>query len=128
MIDAVVGMGHTVTAGAMTTMGAGVVMLACQMIFFVKMAKLIVMVILFSLVYALGFFLPLCALVGPERGMGDIGWIPTWMRHKCLSPAVPVTPREDDLESVGGNREGNVENEANAERCSNEGEKEENSR
>ena len=75
MVDAAVGMGHTVTAGAITTMGAGVVMLACQMMFFVKMAKLIVMVICFSLVFALLGFLPLCSLCGPEGDTGDVGWI-----------------------------------------------------
>jgi len=81
--DAGYGMAHTVTAGAVTTLGAGIVMLACKMTFFVKMAKLMVMVIFFSLTYSLGFFMPLCVLVGPQDGVGDLRWIKVWLAQKC---------------------------------------------
>jgi len=62
----------TVIGGAITTIGAGVFMFPCQLIFFNKMAVLIVATILFSWVYALGFFMSLLYLVGPEGATGSI--------------------------------------------------------
>lgn len=65
-------MGVTVLAGGLTTVGAGAFMLACSMTFFTKMAVLMVTTITSSLLFSLGFFMSLCALVGPEGTTGDI--------------------------------------------------------
>ena len=62
----------TVIGGAITTIGAGVFMFACQMQFFVKMAVLIVGTIVLSCMYSLGFFMSTLVLVGPEREQGDL--------------------------------------------------------
>ena len=62
----------TVIGGAITTIGAGVFMFACQMQFFVKMAVLIVGTIVLSCMYSLGFFMATLVLVGPEREQGDL--------------------------------------------------------
>ena len=70
-------MGGTVIAGAVTTAGSGLFMLACQSTFFPKMATLISGTILYSLVYALGFFMPMMSLVGPE---GEFGSIPVMLK------------------------------------------------
>jgi predicted RND superfamily exporter protein len=67
--DALTKMGITVIAGAITTFGSGIFMFACQMTFFTKMATLIVLVISSSIIYALCFFMPLCALAGPQGKM-----------------------------------------------------------
>uniref|UniRef100_A0A7S2QV85 SSD domain-containing protein n=1 Tax=Triparma pacifica TaxID=91992 RepID=A0A7S2QV85_9STRA len=59
-------MGSTVVAGAITTGGSGSFMFICQLTFFFKMALLIVLTILFSLFYALFFFMPMLLLIGPD--------------------------------------------------------------
>jgi len=67
--DALTTMGITVVAGAVTTLGSGTFMWACQMTFFTKMAVLITAVIVLSISFALCFFMPLCAIWGPEGEM-----------------------------------------------------------
>lgn len=59
-------MGVTVVAGGVTTFGSAIFMYACQLSFFSKMATLIAGTIAFSLLYSLFFFMPLCAVFGPE--------------------------------------------------------------
>lgn len=65
-------MGNTVLAGAVTTCGSGVSMFACQLSFFNKMAFLICNTIAFSLLYALFFFMPLLFMAGPSGSSGYI--------------------------------------------------------
>jgi len=65
-------MGTTVLAGAITTAGSALFMLMCQMTFFYKMALLISVTILNSLIYSLLFLVSLCILFGPENEFGQI--------------------------------------------------------
>ena len=65
-------MGTTVLAGAITTAGSALFMLFCQMTFFYKMALLISITILNSLVYSLVFLVSICLLIGPENDFGHI--------------------------------------------------------
>lgn len=74
-------MGVTVLAGAITTFGAGIVMLFCQMVFFTKMATLISMTIAFSFLTAMGPFMAAVALFGPE---GDQGRISVWLKQLAV--------------------------------------------
>jgi len=71
----------TVAAGAMTTGGAGLFMFPAQLMFFVKMATLMVGTIVLSYLYALGFFMGLCIIAGPERDQGkvNISCIKRWL-------------------------------------------------
>ena len=62
-------MGATVAAGGVTTLGAGLCMFGCQMVFFSKMAILISLTITVSIGYSLGFFMCLLALIGPQGNM-----------------------------------------------------------
>jgi predicted RND superfamily exporter protein len=82
MTDAATDMGVTVMGGAVTTMGAGLFMYGCQMTFFTKMATLITMTIVFSVLYSLGFFMSLCAVMGPVNGYGDVTVIVQWLKDK----------------------------------------------
>jgi len=59
-------MGGTVVGGAVTTLGAGLCMLPCQLVFFYKLGLLMVTTILFSLIYSFGFVMPLLAAAGPS--------------------------------------------------------------
>jgi predicted RND superfamily exporter protein len=68
-------MGGTVFAGAVTTAGSGAFMFICQMTFFSKMANLICFTIIYSFVFSFGFFLPLCALVGPEGDFASLDFL-----------------------------------------------------
>ena len=65
-------MARTVSAGGITTLGAGLMMLPCQVQFFPKMAILIVSTISFSLMYSLGFFMALCTVLGPTGEFGSV--------------------------------------------------------
>jgi predicted RND superfamily exporter protein len=59
-------MGGTVVGGAVTTLGAGLFMLPCQLVFFYKLGLLMVTTIFFSLIYSFGFVMPLLAAAGPS--------------------------------------------------------------
>jgi predicted RND superfamily exporter protein len=59
-------MGGTVVGGAVTTLGAGLFMLPCQLVSFFKLGLLMVTTIFFSLLYAFGFVMPLLAAAGPS--------------------------------------------------------------
>jgi len=59
-------MGGTVVGGAVTTLGAGLFMLPCQLVFFRKLGLLMVTTIFFSLLYSFGFVMPLLAAAGPS--------------------------------------------------------------
>jgi len=59
-------MGVTVVAGAMTTFCSALFMLPCQLTFFTDMCTLIGGTVMFSIIFALFFFMPLMALIGPE--------------------------------------------------------------
>lgn len=82
--DALTRMGITVIAGAVTTFGSGLFMFACQMTFFTKMATLIVAVVVLAILFALMFFMPLCAIAGPE-----VRSAPPHMRARALIPPPP---------------------------------------
>eukprot|EP00401_Gymnodinium_catenatum_P002557 CAMPEP_0117615078 /NCGR_PEP_ID=MMETSP0784-20121206/84360_1 /TAXON_ID=39447 /ORGANISM="" /LENGTH=922 /DNA_ID=CAMNT_0005418815 /DNA_START=97 /DNA_END=2866 /DNA_ORIENTATION=- len=69
---AIENLGTTVFAGAMTTAGSGLAMLACFSTFFHKMAKLILMTIVYSFIFSLGGFMSMMYLIGPEGHCGDI--------------------------------------------------------
>mmetsp|Transcript_51408 Transcript_51408/g.116915 ORF Transcript_51408/g.116915 Transcript_51408/m.116915 type:complete len:102 (-) Transcript_51408:210-515(-) len=68
----VAAMSGTVLGGAITTCGAGCFMFLCVQVFFFKMATLIVATIVFSVVYALFWFMPLVAHFGPEGKQGHL--------------------------------------------------------
>ena len=59
-------MGSTVVVGAVTTLGAGLFMLPCQLVSLNKLGLLMVTTIVFSLLYAFGFVMPLLAAAGPS--------------------------------------------------------------
>jgi len=65
-------MGTTVFAGAITTAGSGTFLFFTQLLFFSKMAMLIVLTIVFSFIYSFGFFLALCYVAGPENETGSL--------------------------------------------------------
>lgn len=69
-------MGSTVFAGAVTTAGSGMVMFMCFFTFFPKMALLICMTICFSFLFALGFFMGLLWIAGPEGEFGNLPCTP----------------------------------------------------
>ena len=68
-------MGRTVFAGAVTTAGAASLMFACQLTFFVQMACLIVFTIALSISLALGLYVPLLHVIGPEREQGNLWFL-----------------------------------------------------
>jgi len=65
-------MGGTIIAGAVTTAGSGASMFPGTIQFFYKMALLIVLTIMFSISYALFFFMPLVLVAGPDKNFGNL--------------------------------------------------------
>jgi len=77
---AAVHMGATVFGGAVTTLGAGMVLLLCILTFFNKMGTIMCVTIFFSYMYAMFFFMPLLFVLGPTGRWGSIrysDWFPT---------------------------------------------------
>jgi hypothetical protein len=71
-IFAISNMGSTVFAGAVTTAASAVIMFICFLYFFVKMAILICITIMYSFIFSLGLFMALMWTAGPEGNMGDL--------------------------------------------------------
>jgi hypothetical protein len=82
-------MAGTVLGGAITTAGAGLFMFLCVQSFFFKMATLIVLTVLFSVVYALLWFMPLMAHVGPEGEFGRLDFRGMVMGSNSTGEAPP---------------------------------------
>jgi hypothetical protein len=72
----------TVVGGAITTAGAGCFMFLCQLMFFVKMAALIVSTIVLSYMYSLGFFMSILLVLGPEDDQGKLSVYIEWIKKK----------------------------------------------
>ncbi|CAE7924119.1 DISP1 [Symbiodinium necroappetens] len=70
-------MGSTIFAGALTTMLAGATMFMCFFYFFIKMALLICVTIMYSFLYSLIFFMAVLWLAGPEYNFGYLR-LPKW--------------------------------------------------
>lgn len=76
MADAVARMGGAVIYGCISTLGSSLLMFACQLTFFTKMATLMAGTIAFSITYTFALFVPLLALVGPQGEiLGPIGTV-----------------------------------------------------
>jgi hypothetical protein len=73
-------LGTTIFAGAITTSGAGIPMFACFFYFFFKMALLITVTIMYSLLFSIGFFMSVLWLVGPN---GNFGTFPSPVEWQC---------------------------------------------
>eukprot|EP01052_Picozoa_sp_SAG31_P039727 SAG31_NODE_5572_length_2450_cov_1.395151_2_plen_234_part_00 len=82
-------MGMTVVMGACTTFCSGCVLWLCTLTFFTKFAVLVVSTIGFSLAYAVFFFMPLLALVGPQ---GDCCDAVVLMKDICGKSNAPSGP------------------------------------
>lgn len=78
-VFAMVSMGPTVLAGAVTTAGAAIFLLLCQLTFFTQMGILILATIISSLIYSLFFYMPLLYTLGPVGEFGNL----TAMYHAC---------------------------------------------
>jgi len=89
---AVRNMGSTVFAGAITTAGSGAVMFFCFFYFFIKMAILICVTIMYSFLFSLGFFMSVVWLIGPEGSFGDISM------PSCLGGQQKVTQESPEIE------------------------------
>ena len=76
--------GPTVVGGAITTAGAGCFMFLCQIVFFIKMAALIVSTIVLSYLYSLGFFMSVLLVMGPEHDEGKLSVYYDWAGEKLL--------------------------------------------
>ena len=81
--EAVSAMGVSIFSGAMTTLGSGVFLFGGTIIFFQKFALIITTTVIFSLCYAMIYFLAFLHVFGPQDKQGDI---PTMWRscvRKC---------------------------------------------
>eukprot|EP01052_Picozoa_sp_SAG31_P033394 SAG31_NODE_3766_length_3902_cov_3.028399_1_plen_754_part_00 len=88
-------MGVTVLMGGMTTLGAGSFLFFCTLVFFYKFAILVTTTILFSMIAALFFFMPLLATIGPEGEFGNIGACVRSVQRTCGGERGDTTSRAD---------------------------------
>merc|ERR1712039_989621 len=76
--------GISVASGAITTMGAGIMLFLCKIAFFQQYGTFIFLVILISLLVALTNLPPLILMLGPEGDRGKI--MPLyWLSNKLSS-------------------------------------------
>ena len=78
--------GISVLSGATTTLGASLFLLFANILFFVQFGVFMFCTIGFSIIYSLGFFVPVIALLGPEREFGSLKPLYRWVGKKlCKS-------------------------------------------
>ena len=65
-------MGISIVSGATTTIGTAAFLLIPQIVFFEKMGILIISTVLFSIFWAMTFFVALLVTVGPQHRTGNI--------------------------------------------------------
>jgi len=63
--------GVSIVSGAMSTALAGICLLFCKIVFFVKFGALILFTVMYAVIFSLFFFPSLMALVGPKGYCGD---------------------------------------------------------
>ena len=73
--DALTEVGISVLSGAVTTVGASLFMLGAKILFFVQFGVFILTTLGFSLLLALGFFMTICALIGPQNNTGSVKFL-----------------------------------------------------
>ena len=75
-------MGISIIGGAITTLGAGAFLCLGKMDFFKKMGELLICTIVFSILWALGFFSALLMIIGPMGNHGSILYIFNKIKEK----------------------------------------------
>ena len=83
--DAISAMGVSIFSGAVTTFGSGVFLFGGALIFFQKFALIITTTVVFSLMYALIYFLAFLHAFGPQGKHGDIVAMWRACTAKCSS-------------------------------------------
>ena len=105
MRDAFGEMGISIVGGAVTTVGAGLVLFGAQLLILNKFAILITSTIFFSLLFSLFFFGSLAHLLGPQGRVGSLLFLFTCCcrRHKPPSSpnSLPTTPPPGHQEDEG---------------------------
>ena len=96
--DALAQVGISVLSGACTTLGGSAFMLLAVISFFVKFGAFLFATILFSIVFALGFFSTLLGILGPEDDRGSIKPFKSWLWKVvtckvCKEKAYDITDR-----------------------------------
>ncbi|CAD7945765.1 unnamed protein product [Amoebophrya sp. A120] len=76
-------MGGTILAGASTTAAAGLLMFACTLTFFTKMATMISLTVFLSLVFTVGWFMSMLLMFGPPKSEGDFSMHVDTVKAKC---------------------------------------------
>lgn len=81
-------MGLSVFSGACTTLGASLFMFFAQIQFIIRFGMFMFCTIGFSLLYSLGFFTTVMAIVGPNNEVGNIKVIFRKIWDTCKKPCV----------------------------------------
>ncbi|XP_013396220.1 protein dispatched homolog 1 [Lingula anatina] len=97
--------GISVLSGAITTLGASIFLLFAFITFFQQFAIFIFSTIGFSIVYALGFFSTVLALIGPQEDFGSLKPLWRWVTNKCsgktgkanISEKPPINSLSNDV-------------------------------
>ena len=77
--DSLAEVGISVLSGACTTLGGSAFLLLAQIILFMQFGVFMFATILFSFVFAIGFFTTVLGIVGPENNRGSIEPIKRWL-------------------------------------------------
>jgi len=88
-------LGTTIFAGALTTSGAGVPLFFCFFYFFFKMALLITVTIMYSLIFSIGFFMSVLWLIGPNGNFGELRNCCATRDGGCMKVSPDAQKKED---------------------------------
>jgi predicted RND superfamily exporter protein len=81
-------MGHTVIGGALTSVGASLILFGCQLQFFFKFGWFMCTTCFLSIVFSLGLFTAMCVIGGPAGNAGEIP-LP-WLTGKNKNQVSPM--------------------------------------
>lgn len=88
-------MGATVFGGAVTTMGAGMILLLGVLTFFQKMGTIMCLTIFFSYMSSMFCFMPLLFILGPSGSFGSIQFIFEYISAQTGSTVAATNPNNN---------------------------------
>ena len=80
--SAVEHVGQSILSGFVTSFGSSVCLIPCDILLLSNLGIIICITTFFSLLFAMGFFLPSLAIIGPQHNVGDLDYIYKQLRKR----------------------------------------------
>ena len=105
-------MGPAITMAALTTFVAGSMMMPATILTYVQLGVFLMLIMTYSWVFANFFFLPVCAIMGPQHRFAQIV-LPSWLDWYGQAASMPVHVTNEDVDGKSRKRSEHAEKNGN---------------